>query len=91
MLIQVKGIVEDYSKQKINHMIITKYDQPEDCIGWHNDKVQTIADDSVIAVISLGACRRFQLRLTPTDKDNNPPVLKEIIIWFLHWYVFRGE
>lgn len=49
------------------------------CIGWHNDKVKTIADDSVIAVISLGAKRRFQLRESPTESNKNPPVLKEIM------------
>jgi alkylated DNA repair dioxygenase AlkB len=76
MLVEVKGILEDYLGQKINHMIITKYETNDDCIGWHNDKVKTIADDSVIAVLSLGAERRFQLRATPT-KSKNPPLLKE--------------
>jgi hypothetical protein len=79
MLIQVKEIMQNYLKQKINHIIVTKYDQPDDCIGWHNDKVKTIADGSEIAVISLGASRRFQIRETPTDTDKNPQVLKEII------------
>jgi len=54
LLIQVKALLEEYLEQKINHIIITKYDQPTDCIGWHNDKVATIADNSEIAVISLG-------------------------------------
>jgi hypothetical protein len=54
LLIQVKDALEKYLEQKINHIIITKYDQPNDCIGWHNDKVSTIADNSEIAVISLG-------------------------------------
>lgn len=79
MLIQVKDIIQRMFKQTINHIIITKYDQPTDCIGWHNDKIKTIADNSIIAVISLGAKRRFQLRSTPTTANPDPPVLKEIV------------
>lgn len=98
LLLQVKEILEKYLKQKINHIIITKYDQPTDCIGWHNDKVATIADNTEIAVISLGmshpyslycfilltsmctgASRRFQLRLTPQHKKDNPAVLHEFL------------
>jgi hypothetical protein len=79
LLIQVKDALEKYLEQKINHIIITMYDQPNDCIGWHNDKVSTIADNSEIAVISLGAARRFQIRATPTHKGENPPVLREIV------------
>lgn len=76
MLIQVKDIIQRMFKQTINHIIITKYDQPTDCIGWHNDKIKTIADNSII---SLGAKRRFQLRSTPTTANPDPPVLKEIV------------
>jgi alkylated DNA repair dioxygenase AlkB len=78
ILVQVKNLLQKQLEQTINHIIVTKYDQPADCIGWHNDKVKTIEDNSIIAVISLGAKRRFQLRTTPTEGNKDPAVLKEI-------------
>jgi hypothetical protein len=42
MMMQVKHIMENHLQQKINHIIITKYDQPDDCIGWHNDFVKPL-------------------------------------------------
>jgi alkylated DNA repair dioxygenase AlkB len=79
MMLTVKDIIEKQLKQTINHIIVTKYEQPTDCIGWHNDKVKTIADNSIIAVISLGAKRRFQIRITPTETNKDPLFSHEIM------------
>lgn len=64
MLVAVKDAVQNHLQQGINHVIVTKYDQPDDCIGWHNDKEKTITHDSVIAVISLGKCSVMRLVTT---------------------------
>lgn len=52
----------------------------DNCIDWDMAKKETITYDSVIAVFSMGASRRFEYRDSTTDpKKNNT-------IWFNYCY-----
>ena len=51
-----------------NHAIVTKYFTGEDNINWHSDKPASIAPDSIILDISLGAARTFSMRSNATGQ-----------------------
>ena len=60
--------------EKFNHIIVTKYDQDGDCIGWHNDKEKNFVDGTGFAVVTFGDARSFQFRKNPSAEDSNPAV-----------------
>jgi hypothetical protein len=45
-----------------NQAIVTLYESGTDCIGWHSDKMTSIADPSVIFDVSLGGERTLCIR-----------------------------
>jgi hypothetical protein len=54
-----------------NHAIVTAYDDQTSGIGYHYDKTHTLDPNGVIAVVKLGAARRFEVRtrLPPLNTD----------------------
>ena len=46
--------------QKANHVIATVYNDGDDNIDWHDDKMENINDSSWIVVLKLGASRKFE-------------------------------
>lgn len=46
----------------INHCIATRYEDGDDNIGFHSDKVDDIADNSMIFMLSTGAVRELHFR-----------------------------
>lgn len=61
----VKALCDTHGWMHPNHCIVTRYENPGDCIGLHSDKVHTIAKStaelkSMIIVLKLGpGSRRF--------------------------------
>ena len=51
---------------KFNHVIFTRYENHEDCIGMHSDKEADFVPGSYFVVIKLGAARRFVF----SDRNN---------------------
>jgi alkylated DNA repair dioxygenase AlkB len=65
---QLEQSLQHQSKSlRFNHVIGTKYRDGKDGISWHSDKTKDITEKSVIALISLGATREFQLRNIETN------------------------
>ena len=54
-----------------NQAIVTLYESGTDNIGWHSDKLASIADPSVIFDISLGAERTFSIKSNETGKEES--------------------
>jgi alkylated DNA repair dioxygenase AlkB len=44
------------------------------CVGWHADHITPLGPRPIIVGLSLGACRRFELRRQNTAKDRTPHV-----------------
>lgn len=51
------------SGKEHNHWIITKYNDENDNIGFHNDKDNDFEEDSYIVVVKMGEPRLFELRI----------------------------
>ncbi|MEY2930224.1 MAG: hypothetical protein RL033_973 [Pseudomonadota bacterium] len=45
-----------------NHVLINRYRDGSDSMGYHADSEPELGDDPIVATLSLGATRRFQLR-----------------------------
>ena len=45
-----------------NQAIVTRYESGTDCIGWHSDKMTSIADPSIVFDLSLGGERTLCIR-----------------------------
>lgn len=56
------GNDEEMNALGINHVIATRYEDGDDCIGFHSDKVEDIAKESLIIILSTGAKRELHLR-----------------------------
>jgi alkylated DNA repair dioxygenase AlkB len=73
-LLRIKTDIE--KELSINHLIVTdftsvlinKYRDGKDYLGWHSDNEKELGNEPVIASISLGGARTFQFRLKDDHK-----------------------
>jgi alkylated DNA repair dioxygenase AlkB len=61
-LLVVKAIAERCADAGFNAVLCNLYRDGRDSVSWHADDEQAMGERPVIASISLGAVRRFQLR-----------------------------
>jgi alkylated DNA repair dioxygenase AlkB len=62
-LIEIKRQIESVSGEKFNSVLINLYRDGQDSNGWHADDEPELGEAPVIASLSLGATRDFDLRL----------------------------
>lgn len=61
-LLEVKAVAERYADTSFNSVLANLYRDGRDSVSWHADDEPAMGEFPVIASISLGAVRRFQLR-----------------------------
>ncbi len=61
-LLQIKERVEVVAQTSFNSVLLNRYRDGRDSIGWHQDNEPELGQNPVIASVSFGATRRFQLR-----------------------------
>lgn len=61
-LLQIKARVDAAAKVEFNSVLLNLYRDGRDSNGWHQDNEPELGHNPVIASLSLGALRRFQLR-----------------------------
>ncbi len=59
---QIKHRCETLTGARFNSVLLNYYRDGQDSMGWHQDNEPELGDNPVIASVSLGATRRFQLR-----------------------------
>lgn len=64
----IKEKVELISGESYNCCLLNLYHDGNEGMGWHSDDEDTIARDSAIASVSLGAARRFDFRHKKTGE-----------------------
>lgn len=62
LLIDLLGRIEDYSNYTFNSVLINLYRDGQDSNGWHADNEPELGINPVIASLSLGAERNFDLK-----------------------------
>lgn len=62
LLLELKNRLEVALNHHFNGVLCNYYRNGQDYMGWHSDDEQSLGQQAVIASISLGAERRFDLR-----------------------------
>ncbi|RLU00241.1 alpha-ketoglutarate-dependent dioxygenase AlkB family protein [Ketobacter sp.] len=61
-LLTIKEQIEDYGDHRFNSLLANLYRDEQDSVGWHADNEPELGANPVIASLSLGAERTFQLK-----------------------------
>lgn len=61
-LLRLKEQVQNHTQQTFNSVLLNYYRDGRDSNGWHSDDEPELGDKPVIASVSLGGARDFQLR-----------------------------
>ena len=59
---------------RFNSLLLNRYRQGDDRMGWHADDELTLEPQAPIASLSLGACRSFRLRPKKPQIDGPGPI-----------------
>lgn len=61
-LLDIKAQVEKTAKVEFNSVLLNMYRNETDSVGWHSDDEPELGANPVIASVSFGATRPFQLK-----------------------------
>ena len=61
-LLELKALAEGLAGQSFNSVLLNLYRDGRDSVSWHADNEPGLGRNPVIASLSLGAVRRFQLK-----------------------------
>ena len=61
-LMQLRQRVEEIAQHRFNSALLNLYRDGNDSVAWHSDDEAELGPEPVIASVSLGAERRFQLK-----------------------------
>jgi alkylated DNA repair dioxygenase AlkB len=61
-LLEIKSLADDISGEESTSVLMNLYRDGNDALGWHRDNEKMLGPTPVIASVSLGAVRTFQLR-----------------------------
>jgi alkylated DNA repair dioxygenase AlkB len=67
-LLALKNKIEEKSAERFNSVLANWYRDGQDSNGWHADNEKELGKNPVIASLSLGETRRFDLRHTKTKE-----------------------
>lgn len=68
-LLAIKDKVESYTGTGFNSVLLNFYRDGKDHMGWHRDNEKGLGEKPVIASVSFGAVRAFQIRRYATKDD----------------------
>jgi alkylated DNA repair dioxygenase AlkB len=61
-LLDIRSRVESVAERSFNSVLLNLYRDERDSMGWHSDNEPELGPNPVIASVSLGETREFQLR-----------------------------
>ncbi len=62
VLLTIKKRIEEIAKISFNSVLINFYRDGKDSVAWHSDDEPELGKDPIIASVSFGGVRKFQLR-----------------------------
>jgi len=86
LLAELKACAETASGARFNSLLMNLYRDGRDSVSWHSDAEPELGRNPVIASLSFGARRRFQLRSRPPL----PPARHELALGHGDLLVMRG-
>ena len=73
-LLEIKNTVSDFCQHKFNACLMNLYENGSHSNGWHADNEKELGKNPVIASVSLGEKRTFQLKHNHTKKRIDLPL-----------------
>jgi len=70
-LLEIRGLVEDYTRNSYNSVLLNLYRDGKDSMGRHCDDESDLGANPEIASVSLGATRRFILHPGSNNKHGS--------------------
>ena len=61
-LIKIKNSIEELCQAEFSHVLLNYYRDGQDSMGWHRDNEKSLGNRPLIASVSFGTTREFQLR-----------------------------
>lgn len=61
-LVYIKELIEEKANQSFTTVLLNLYRNEKDSNGWHSDNEKELGRDPIIASLSLGEARTFQLK-----------------------------
>ncbi|MEJ7823146.1 MAG: alpha-ketoglutarate-dependent dioxygenase AlkB [Chitinophagaceae bacterium] len=68
-LILIKSKIEEVAKVKFSSVLLNRYRDGQDYVGWHADDEKELGKNPVIGSVNFGATRKFQLRRKDDHKQ----------------------
>ena len=75
-LLQIKVKIETEAKVKFSSVLLNRYRDGQDYVGWHTDAEKELGKNPVIGSVNFGATRKFQLRRIDDHKEKFEVELK---------------
>jgi alkylated DNA repair dioxygenase AlkB len=69
-LLMIKGLVEPLAGIKFNSVLLNYYRDGNDSVAWHSDKENILGKGPVIASVSFGQVRSFDIRNKQDHRDH---------------------
>jgi len=68
-LVEIKNMIQEFSKAQFNSVLLNLYRHGNDSISWHTDAEPELGKNPIIASVTFGASRTFQLRHKHTKEQ----------------------
>jgi alkylated DNA repair dioxygenase AlkB len=68
-LFKIKERIEVEAKVKFSSVLLNRYRDGQDYVGWHTDAEKELGKNPVIGSVNFGATRKFQLRRIDDHKE----------------------
>lgn len=68
LLAEIRARIEAEAGQRLNAVLLNYYRDGQDSMGWHSDDEAVLGPNPLIASLSLGGTRRFDLRRKGTNR-----------------------
>jgi len=75
-LLLIKEKIEVEAKVKFSSVLINRYRDGQDYVGWHADAEKELGKNPIIGSVNFGTTRKFQLRRIDDHKDKFEVELK---------------
>ncbi|XP_048339721.1 alpha-ketoglutarate-dependent dioxygenase alkB homolog 3 isoform X2 [Sphaerodactylus townsendi] len=71
LLTMLKDRIEEVTKHTFNSLLCNLYRNEKDSVDWHSDDEPALGRNPVIASLSFGATRMFEMRKKPLPEEND--------------------
>ncbi len=75
-LLQIKEKIETKTRVKFTSVLLNRYRDGQDYVGWHSDAEKELGKNPIIGSVNFGATRKFQLRRIDDNKEKFEVELK---------------